>query len=96
MYQFREQDFLSRCPENYDYHCSLLEGCLAEADSITYGVNYRSPLNNLSHFQVANLQLPQDIMHILFEGVVPHELRLMLKEFICRQHYFTTDLLNEN
>lgn len=72
-----------------------MDGCLADTDSITYGVNYRSPLNDLAHFHVANSQLPQDIMHILFEGVVPYELGLLLKEFICRQHYFSEELLNE-
>ena len=60
--QFSDQDFLPRTPENYDYHCSLLDGCLADSDSVTYGVNYRSPLNSLKHFHVANSQLPQDVI----------------------------------
>ena len=32
---------------------------------MTYGINFRSPLNDLSHFHVANAQLPQDVMHVL-------------------------------
>ena len=72
-----------------------MDGCLADADSVTYGVNCRSPLNDLAHFHVTNSQLPQDIMHILFEGALPYELGLLLKEFICRQRYFSEDLLNE-
>ena len=79
----------------YDYHCSLLNGPLAETDSITYGVNYCSTLNNLAYFHVANQQLPQDVMHILLEAVVPYTLRLMLQFFILEKSYFTLHLLHE-
>ena len=60
-------------PQSYDYHCTLLSGPLADQDSTTYGINNRSPLNDLKHFHAANFQLPQDIMHIVLEGVVPYE-----------------------
>lgn len=93
--QFRHKDFLPRTAENYDYHCSLLDGPLAGEDSVTYGLNYRSSLNDLNYFHVANTQLPQDIMHVLLEGVVPYELRLMLMAFTSLKKYFTIDLLNE-
>lgn len=46
-----ESDFALRTPGNYHYHCSLLEGPLAAADSVTYGVNYESVLNKLEYFQ---------------------------------------------
>lgn len=64
------------------YHCSLLDvqGLGAEF-STTYGINCRSPLNDISNFHVVN-QLPQDIMHILLEGVVPYQMSLMLSRFI--------------
>lgn len=93
--KFRHKDFLPRTAENYDYHCSLLDGPLAGEDSVTYGLNYRSSLNDLNYFHVANTQLPQDIMHVLLEGVVPYELRLMLMAFTSLKKYFTIDLLNE-
>ena len=93
--QFRHKDFLPRTPENYDYHCSMLDGPLAHEDSVTYGLNYRSPLNDLEYFHVADTQLPQDIMHVLLKGVVPYELRLMLVAFTTEKKYFTIDLLNE-
>ena len=37
--QFTEEEFIRRTPDNHDYHCSLLNGPLAEQDSVTYGVN---------------------------------------------------------
>ncbi len=44
---------------------------------------------------MANGQLPQDIMHVLFEGVLPKVIKLMLNKFINEQKYFTLDTLNE-
>lgn len=68
---------------------------MADADSITYGVNYRSVLNDLMYFHVANNQLPQDVMHILLEGVIPYTIKHMLQTLICTKRYFTLSLLNE-
>ena len=83
-----------RTPAEYDYHCSLLHGPLANADSITYGINYCSPLNSIVAFRAVGGQLPQDIMHVLCEGVLQLEVHLMLKHFLCVAHYFTLDTLN--
>ena len=63
-------------------------------DSITYGVNAVSPLNDIDNFHVVN-QLPQDIMHILLEGVIPYELVQMLICFVVNRKYFTIDQLND-
>ena len=57
-------------------------------------VNHRSALNDLDNFHVANGQLPQDIMHVLFEGVLPYELKLMLHQFIFVKMYFSLQYLN--
>lgn len=89
----KARDFTPRTAETYDYHCSLLDGLFGIEDSITYGVNFPSPLNDLHNFHVVN-QLPQDVMHLLFEGVVPYELSLMLTCFVLDNKYFTTDFLN--
>ena len=62
-------------------------------DSVTYGVLYSSPLNKISNFHVVE-QLPQDIMHVLLEGVIPYELTLMLDNFICEKGYLTLVQLN--
>ena len=87
--------FVLRTPESYDYHCSLMEGSLAEADSITYGINYKSALNKLEDFHVCNNQLPQDMMHILLEGVLPYSVKTMLQNFVSVKHYFTIDSINQ-
>ena len=59
-----------------------------------YGVTGTSTLNQLSNFHVVN-QLPQDIMHVLLEGVIPFEMTLMLKYFVVDQEYFSIAQLNE-
>lgn len=41
------------------------------------------------------MQLPQDIMHVLFEGVIPYETKLMLTEFISIERLFSISYLNE-
>lgn len=84
-----------RTPLTYDYYCSMLSGPLAESDSMTYGINYKSVLNELEYFHVGDGQLPQDAMHILLEGVVPYTLKLMLQSFISNKKYFSLNLLNE-
>ena len=48
-------------------------------DSTTYGVNSKSVLNDILHFHVANGQMPQDLMHVILEDVLPLEIKLMFK-----------------
>ena len=91
--QFKEEDFTMRTPEVHDYHCSLLDGALANSDSVTYGITSKSSLNEIPHFHLPTM-LPQDVMHILFEGVVPRELKLMLANFIETKKHFSLDELN--
>lgn len=79
--QFKARDFTVRTPQTYEYHCALLDGPLSYEDSVTYGVNAMSPLNDIDNFHVVN-QLPQDIMHILLEGVISYELVQMLICFV--------------
>lgn len=88
------KEFISRTPESYDYHCSLLDGPLCAEDSVTYGVNYSSVLNDIDNFHVVD-NLPQDIMHVLLEGVIPYELTLMLTDFIVNRKFFSCVLLND-
>ena len=84
---------MSRSPELHEYHCSLInQECLSDFNSITYGVNYRSRLNDIPLFHVADWQLPQDVMHILLEGVLPLELKLLLDSLISNNvflHFHT-------
>ena len=37
-----------------------------------------SPLNQIDNFHVTNSQLPQDVMHMLLEGMLPLETKLMI------------------
>lgn len=92
--QFTSKEFIPRTSEMYDYHCSMLDSPLYKEDSTTYGINFNSPLNQLSGFHVVD-QLPQDIMHVLLEGVIPYELSLMLAKFITILKYFKLDHLND-
>lgn len=91
--QFKARDFTPRTAETYDYHCSLLDGLFGPEDSITYGINFSSPLNDINHFHVIN-QLPQDVMHLLLKGVVPYEFSLLLACFVLDDKFFTTNYLN--
>lgn len=83
-----------RDPVSHESHCSLLSGPLASEHSTTYGINEKSPLNEIKYFQLANFQMPQDIMHILLEGVLQLETKLMIKSFL-EDKLFTVDELNE-
>lgn len=47
--------------------------------SLVYGVNRRALLNSLEFFSVASGALIPDIMHDVLEGVLPLEVKLMLK-----------------
>ena len=75
--------------------CSVLE----EADdpafhSTTYGINSRTPLNDLAYYNTCDYGLPPDIMHDLLEGYIPYKMKLMLKHFVGEKHLFTLDGLN--
>jgi len=47
--------------------------------STLFGVNRRSILNDLSYFNVASGALVPDIMHDILEGMLPLEVKHMLK-----------------
>ena len=50
----------------------------------------KSTYDDIPGFHAANDQLPQDIMHVLFEGVVPLELRLLLHELMRKDTLIST------
>jgi len=89
--QFKHEDFDLRTPDLHHYHCSLLTGALRDCYSTTYGVNFKSCLNDINHFNVANWQLPQDFM---LEEVVKVELQLILQVYIFEKKLFTLSFLN--
>lgn len=82
-----------RTPETHFEQCSLLSGPLHEHYSTSFGINRLSKLEEVPGFSVIQ-GLPHDIMHDLFEGVVPYELKLLLCHCV-RSNYFTINQLNE-
>ena len=92
--QFTAKEFIPRTIYSYNYHCSLLDGPLWSEHSTTYGVNCSSVLNDLYGFHVVD-QLPQDIMHCLLEVVVPHEVTLLLTDYITIRKLFTCEQIND-
>ena len=43
---------------------------------------------------MADWQLPQDVMHVLLEGVLPFEIKLLLQNFTSVQRFFSLDHFN--
>ena len=84
--------FLSCSPDLHLYHCSLIRGCLTDFNSTTYGVNYRSSINEIPLFNVADWQLPQDVIHVLLEGVLALELKLLLDYLISINAFIVSHL----
>lgn len=91
--QFLEHQFTIRTKELHTQHLALLEGESANEDSVEYGINCDSVLNELTYFHVCSGGLLPDIMHDL-EGGLQYEMKLMLQEFILREKYITLDEFN--
>ena len=56
---------------------------------------YRSLLSELKYFEVVSGSMVPDVMHDVLEGVLQYETKLMLKQFICQDHYLTLQQLNQ-
>ena len=78
--------------EQHLRHCDLV----ASGDpsfSKEYGVNVLSVLNEAPQFDLC-VCLPHDIMHVLFEGVVPRHCKALLRYCILVQQFFKLQQLN--
>jgi len=69
------EDFILRTKEMHKRQCDYIENpSISKSErehySTTYGVNRRSSLCGVQYFIVTE-QLPQDLMHLLFEGLFP-------------------------
>ena len=91
---FLEEYTQLRNPEAHFSQCELLTGSLEGHYSTNFGINRRSVLEDVPGFSVTT-SIPHDIMHDLFEGVVPYELKLLITHFIQIKKYFTIDFLND-
>lgn len=81
-----------RTRAGHDRHCQLVQTDPNLAS--TYGVKRASILNQSRYFHVVD-GLDLDVMHDQLEGVLPFEIKLLLKKFVREQDFFTLDTLNE-
>ena len=90
---FLESDCIMRTAESHFEQCTLLTGPLSAHHSTSYGINRLSILEEIPGFSVTT-GLPHDIMHDLFEGVVPYQMRLLICHCVGKK-FFTIEELNE-
>lgn len=90
---FTEHDCVLRTSDTHFEQCALLAGPLSDHFSTAYGINRLSILEEVPEFSVTS-GLPHDIMHDLFEGVVPYHMTLLLCHCIDSK-FFTIEELNE-
>ena len=64
------------------------------AFSTAVGINNESVLDNVPFFDLVSMA-PQDVMHVILEGGLSHETRLLLEHCIVGMQYFTLDQLNQ-
>lgn len=88
-----ESDCQLRNAQTHFEQCDLLRGLLQEHYSTIFGVNQLSILKEIPGFSVVT-GLSHDIMHGLFEGAVPYELKLLICHRVLSK-FFTTEALNE-
>ena len=83
-----------RTPPSYDHNCDVIEASHSSDTTTTYGINFRSPLNQLSFYHVCDMGLPPDVMHDLLEGYVPYKMKLMLTYYIKDAKLFSLKHVN--
>ena len=86
---FNEEDSTLRTPEEHEEQCQRLIGSDRASKSVEYGT---SILEEVPGFSVI-FELPQNIMHDIFEGVVKYELLLFLP-YCLSEGFFTIGDLN--
>ena len=90
---YRENLYVIRTTESHAEQCSRLDGPTRLTVSVEYGINRVSSLESLPHFSVID-GMPHDIMHDLFEGVIPYELKLLMASCASKS-YFEVNVLDE-
>ncbi len=89
--EVRSGAFHIRTKEDYSVHVKALQA--NPALHHCFGVKRPCPLTEkLSHFHMVE-GYPPDILHDLFEGIIPMELALCFRDFIAKK-YITLDELN--
>ncbi|XP_022093684.1 uncharacterized protein LOC110980918 [Acanthaster planci] len=94
--KFVEQEFVMREEGEHRRRCLSLDG-LSKAAKIywskQWGINSASCLQSIHDFSICS-GLVQDPMHVFLEGLIPHELKYMLYDYIVVSKYFTLEWLN--
>ena len=90
--QFTENQFQLRTRAAHNRHCQLVQTNPNIAS--TYEVKKASILNQSRFFHVVD-GLDLDVMHDQLEGVLPLEIKLLLKKYIKVEEYITHGTLNE-
>ena len=92
---FEEEDFLPRTLQQHLLQCQVIDQSetLRDHYSTNYGINRRSTLCDFPFFNVTQ-QMPQDIMHILFEGAIPYVIGHVLRYYINTEKAFTLSQFN--
>lgn len=93
---FDEKDFTPRTLDNHIRQCQEIERAstdfLKTSLMTTYGLNRKSKLIDFPGFDLIQ-QTPQDIMHVMLEGVVPYEIKCVLK-YLILSGYIELDSIN--
>ena len=86
---FDEDLFVKRTMPAHLRQCLEIEKAstefLREQLKTTYGIKRRSILTEFPHFDIIT-QTPQDIMHVILEGVAPYEIKCVLKQLVLSGH----------
>lgn len=83
---FQEDQFLIRTAESHADQCSRLDGPQRSTVSVEFGINRVPLLSSLPYFSVID-GIPHDIMHDLYEGVIPYELKLLLTHCTSKSYF---------
>lgn len=93
---FDVKSFTERTLDKHIRQCHEIEKAstdfLKSALKTTYGINRRSKLVDFPAFDLIQ-QTPQDIMHIILEGVAPMEIKYVLKHLVLSGQ-FELDMFN--
>ena len=89
--QFHNILFIQRTKDRHVEYIELIND--SSEHSITYGINRASPLLQLPGFDITT-GLPFDIMHTIYEGIIPRHLNLLLHYVLDDKNYLSLSQLN--
>jgi len=91
---FNSEAYELRNTATHEKHLQRVREDIAGHFSKIYGINERTSLMDVKYFSIFEYRLPHDMMHDLLEGLVPHEIKLMVL-YYTSNHFFTLQEFNE-